>query len=118
MATIHTFEVIEVLKAPSASLSAMDTVDVEMLGGIVEHPTFTVTARLQGQESLVPNRQYVLVLTSLPQRPGSVFRPTWGNAGEGVFDITGERVRPLSTTRRQQRGMSTSTFLEELRSAK
>jgi hypothetical protein len=118
VATTHTFEVIEVLKGAGVALSATDTVDVEMLGGIVEHPTFTVSTRLQGQESLVPNRRYVLFLTPLPQRPGTVFRPTWGNAGEGVFDITGERVRPLSTTRRQQRGMSRTTFLEELRDAR
>jgi hypothetical protein len=114
--TNHTFELLEIFKKDATTPGVGQTIEVVMRGGVQEFATYTLHTRVHEEEPLIPNRRYVLFLQRLPGRQDdALLRPAWGNAGEGVFEVTGARVRPQSTVRRDHRGMPTATFLAELR---
>ena len=119
ISSLYEFEIVEVIKSTTvATLQAGRVIEIQMFGGITETPKETLRTRVHGQERLIPKRQYVLFLNYLPWRSVGSFVKAWGSPGEGIYELTGNRVRPLSTMRQEHRGQPADTFLAELRKAK
>jgi hypothetical protein len=119
ISSLYKFEIAEVIKSTiGPALKPGGSIEVEMFGGVTELPNETVHTRVHGEERLIPKRRYVLFLNYLPWRSIGNYVRAWGHPGEGIYDISGNRVRPLSTTRREHRGKSAESFLAEIRKSK
>lgn len=119
ISSLHEFEIVEVIKSTTApELKSGDVIEIQMFGGITETAKETVHTRVHGEERLIPKRRYVLFLNYLPWRSVGNYVKAWGNPGEGIYELTGNRVRPLSTMRQEHRGQTADGFLAELRKAK
>ena len=112
--TIHSFDVLEVIKYNLvASLVAGEVLDLDMRGGMREYESYIRSEFVTDWDPILPNQRYLIFLRRQSNDFVDRLIARWGAAG--IIDITGTSAKSLDKTFTRYNKRAVAQLLDDVR---